>query len=83
MLCVNKAKVVHFKINILASRGGGLCCGGVCTCGGRSNIEWQALDTTLCVTTSDPEAVDGERLQVSHRQPAACCCTSIQHRDTT
>lgn len=36
--------------------------GWVCTCGGRSNIEWQALNTTLCVTTSDPEAVVGVRL---------------------
>lgn len=35
---------------------------GISTCWGCSNIEWQALNTTLCVTTSDPEAVVSVRL---------------------
>lgn len=56
------------------------CCSGIAvTCWWRSDIDSQAINTALCVTTSDPEAVVGVGLQVSHSQPAACCCTSIQH----
>ena len=51
----------------------------VFTCWGRSNIQWQTLNTALCVTSSDPDSVVCVRLEVSHRQPAACCCTSIQY----
>ena len=49
------------------------------TCWGRSYADLQARNAALCVTASDPESVAGVGLQVSHRQPAACCCTSIQH----
>lgn len=56
------------------------CCSGIAvTCWWRSDIDLQAINTALRVTASDPEAVVGVGLQVSHSQPAACCCTSIQH----
>lgn len=56
------------------------CCSGIAvTCWWCSDIDSQAINTALRVTTSDPEAVVGVGLQVSHSQPAACCCTSIQH----
>lgn len=56
------------------------CCSGIAvTCWWRSDIDLQAIDTALRVTASDPEVVVGVGLQVSHSQPATCCCTSIQH----
>lgn len=55
------------------------CSGIAVTCWWRSDIDSQAINTALCVTASDPEAVVGVGLQVSHCQPAAGRCTSIQH----
>lgn len=49
------------------------------TCWGRSYADLPAHNAALRVTASYPEAVVGVGLQVSHSQPAASCCTSIQH----